>query len=129
MRGRTAVPYAAVTIKTDAGQGAADAARRAPERIPRRRAATGVDPRIPLRGDGRAGARLRRAALRSGVKAGGLPGVQPGTVVGQEGLEYYYDRYLRGDDGEQRVEVNAAGYPVPSRLPQRPPRAGHSLES
>ena len=38
----------------------------------------------------------------------------PGTVVGQEGLEYYYDGYLRGKPGVQRIEVNAAGEPVPS---------------
>ena len=29
--------------------------------------------------------------------------------MGQEGLEYYYDRYLRGKSGGGRVEVNAAG--------------------
>ena len=56
-------------------------------------------------------------------------GVQQGTVVGQEGLEYYYDRYLRGKPGVQRVEVDAAGYPVPSEARRRPqPEAGHSLK-
>ncbi len=33
-----------------------------------------------------------------------------GDVVGQEGVEKYYDSQLRGVDGEQRVRVNAAGY-------------------
>lgn len=32
-----------------------------------------------------------------------------GDVVGQEGIERYYDTQLRGVDGEQRVRVNAAG--------------------
>jgi penicillin-binding protein 2 len=32
-----------------------------------------------------------------------------GDVVGQEGVERYYDTQLRGVDGEQRVRVNAAG--------------------
>jgi penicillin-binding protein 2 len=54
-------------------------------------------------------------------------GVQPGTVVGQEGLEYYYDRYLRGTPGAQHVQVNAAGEPVPTALPATEPLAGHSL--
>ena len=33
-----------------------------------------------------------------------------GDVVGQEGVEKYYDSQLRGVDGEQRVRVNAAGF-------------------
>ena len=52
-----------------------------------------------------------------------------GTVVGQEGLEYYYDRYLRGRDGEQRVQVDSAGYPVPTRLQPTAPKAGYSLKA
>ncbi len=32
-----------------------------------------------------------------------------GDVVGQDGIEKYYDTQLRGIDGEQRVRVNAAG--------------------
>ena len=51
-------------------------------------------------------------------------GVQPGTVVGQEGLEYYYDRYLRGQPGVQRVEVNAAGYPCRATSRRRRRRPG-----
>jgi penicillin-binding protein 2 len=62
------------------------------------------------------------------LKLSGFRGVQQGTVVGQEGLEFYYDHYLRGQPGEQRVEVNAAGYPVPERLPESPPQSGYSLK-
>ncbi len=54
-------------------------------------------------------------------------GVQQGTVVGQEGLEYYYDRYLRGKPGERRVQVNAFGEAEPTKLTVVPPVAGHSL--
>jgi penicillin-binding protein 2 len=61
------------------------------------------------------------------LKMRAFAGVQQGTVVGQEGLEYYYDRYLRGKAGVERVEVNAAGYPVKSRLAPTVPQAGHSL--
>ena len=40
-------------------------------------------------------ARLRRAGHRSRAQGPAFRGVQAGTVVGQEGLEYYYDHYLR----------------------------------
>jgi penicillin-binding protein 2 len=36
-------------------------------------------------------------------------GVTQGTLVGQEGLEYYYDRSLRGRDGATRYLVDAFG--------------------
>src|SRR5439155_999999 len=62
------------------------------------------------------------------LKLRAFRGVKQGTVVGQEGLEYYYDRYLRGNPGVQRVEVNASGYPVPSTLPATQPVAGQSLK-
>jgi penicillin-binding protein 2 len=35
--------------------------------------------------------------------------VAGGTDVGQSGLEYQYDKFLRGTDGKYRIEVNAAG--------------------
>jgi penicillin-binding protein 2 len=61
------------------------------------------------------------------LKAKAFRGVAPGTVVGQQGLEYYYDRYLRGTPGAQNVQVNAAGEPIPTALPATEPIAGHSL--
>ena len=38
-------------------------------------------------------------------------GYQPGDVIGKSGVEYTYDRWLRGVDGARRVEVDAAGHP------------------
>ena len=58
------------------------------------------------------------------LKLHAFRGVKQGTVVGQEGLEYYYDRYLRGKPGVQRVEVNAAGLPGADALAPTPPTAG-----
>jgi penicillin-binding protein 2 len=63
------------------------------------------------------------------LKMPAFRGVQQGTVVGQEGIEYYYDRYLRGRAGIERVEVNAEGYPVPAKLPPQPPVGGHSVKT
>lgn len=39
-------------------------------------------------------------------------GVPSGNIVGQDGLEYEYDRYLRGADGVERVQVDASGQPT-----------------
>jgi penicillin-binding protein 2 len=36
-------------------------------------------------------------------------GVALGDRVGQSGVEYSYDRFLRGENGKQRVQVNALG--------------------
>ena len=78
IKGRTALPYAPVTIKTAAGPGRADRARRAPERIPRRHPAARLDPLLSVRGDGRAGARLRRPGLRTRAEEARLQGRQAG---------------------------------------------------
>lgn len=39
-------------------------------------------------------------------------GYRPGDLVGKAGVERTYDAFLRGDDGEQVVEVDAAGRPL-----------------
>ena len=128
VKGRHEVPYAPVTIKTDAGQGALTVLAERQNEFP------GVTQQpVSIRaypyGDmaaqvlGYVGQvsepELKKAAFR---------GVAQGTVVGQEGLEYFYDRYLRGRPGLERVEVDAAGYPVPSDLAPTPPQAGYSLK-
>jgi penicillin-binding protein 2 len=58
----------------------------------------------------------------------GFRGVLPGTVVGQAGLEYYYDSYLRGKPGAQKFEVNAAGEPEPATIAPTPSVAGSNLK-
>jgi penicillin-binding protein 2 len=55
-------------------------------------------------------------------------GVKAGTLIGKDGLERTYDRYLRGVDGTQRVQVDAAGRPVANpRLQRDEPIAGQRL--
>lgn len=55
-------------------------------------------------------------------------GVNQNAVVGQTGLEYQYDPYLRGTFGRQQVEVDAAGIPTgQGRTIQ--PRPGHNLQT
>ncbi|CAN5131389.1 penicillin-binding protein 2 [soil metagenome] len=55
-------------------------------------------------------------------------GVKQGTVIGRDGLERAYDRYLRGVPGIQRVQVDAFGRPVPNgALKREEPIAGQRL--
>jgi penicillin-binding protein 2 len=61
------------------------------------------------------------------LKLKAFRGVKQGTIVGQEGLEFYYDRYLRGLPGERRIQVNALGQAERTRLSTAEPVAGRSL--
>src|SRR6476469_9875299 len=128
IKGRTALPYAPVTIKTDAGQGALTVLAERQNEFP------GVAQQpVSIRSYpyGEMAAQVLGyvgQVSETELKMRAFAGVKQGTVVGQEGLEYYYDRYLRGRPGIQRVEVNAAGYPVPSTLAPTQPIAGHSLK-
>lgn len=56
-------------------------------------------------------------------------GYSPNAIVGKDGLEYEYDRYLRGRPGGQRVVVDAAGNVVAGdRLPDKAPVPGDTLK-
>jgi len=62
------------------------------------------------------------------LKQGRFRGVKQSTIVGKEGLERAYDRYLRGRDGVQRVQVDAFGRPIPNdRLRDTKPVGGQRL--
>jgi penicillin-binding protein 2 len=55
-------------------------------------------------------------------------GVEAGAIIGKDGLERTYDRYLRGVDGKQRIQVDASGRPVANpRLVRDAPVAGQRL--
>jgi penicillin-binding protein 2 len=128
VKGRTVLPYAPVTIKTDAGPGVLTVLAERQNDFP-----GVVQQPVSIR-DYPYGVMAAQVLGYVGqvsegeLKLRAFHGVQQGTVVGQEGLEYYYDRYLRGQAGVQRVEVNAMGYPVPSNLPPTQPQAGYSLK-
>jgi penicillin-binding protein 2 len=40
-------------------------------------------------------------------------GLEPGDTVGQDGVEYQYDRVLRGRAGATRIQVDSMGRPTP----------------
>ncbi len=54
-------------------------------------------------------------------------GVDKNAVVGQTGLEYEYDRYLRGRDGARVLRVNADGELFGTATRVREPRPGRDL--
>ncbi|MDT7688486.1 MAG: penicillin-binding protein 2 [Acidobacteriota bacterium] len=51
---------------------------------------------------------------------------RPGDIIGQEGLESTYDRYLRGRDGYREVEVDSRGR-IQRDLAVVPPQPGQDL--
>jgi penicillin-binding protein 2 len=53
-------------------------------------------------------------------------GLQQGDQVGQSGIEYEYDRYLRGKPGTDRIQVDALGRPT-AQLQGKPAQAGDNI--
>jgi len=128
VEGIAMTPYAPVTIKTDAGRGVLTALGERQSEYPgvvQRPVSTRTYPygETAAQAIGYVG-QITKEELGQRV----FRGVKQGTVVGQAGLEYSYDQYLRGVPGVERVAVNAEGQPVPSKLAPTPPRAGHSLQ-
>ncbi len=128
IHGRNEVPYAPVTIQTDAGPGALTVLGERSAEFP-----GVVQQPVSLRNypDGEMAAQAIGfvGQLNEGeLKNKAFKGVPLGSVVGQQGLEYYYDRYLRGVPGKERVQVEAEGYPVPTKLPATQPQPGHVLQ-
>ena len=55
-------------------------------------------------------------------------GYSMNDVVGKDGIEYEYDKYLRGQPGGQRIVVDSQNQVVPSiKLPAKQPVPGDSL--
>ncbi len=124
IKGRTALPYAPGDDQDRRRAGRADRARRAPERVPGRHPAAGLDPRLPLRRDGRAGARLRRPGLRSRARSCALSRASSrARSSARKGSSTTTTATCAAAPGVQRVEVNAAGYPVADAPAPTPPTA------
>jgi len=61
------------------------------------------------------------------LKQARFRGIKQGTIVGKGGLEYTYDRYLRGKPGATRIQVDAFGRPK-GTFPERLPTQGKQLK-
>lgn len=128
VRSLVLVPYSSVRIKTDVPQSVLAYIAERPERFP--------------------GVKVEKTYLRDypqdslaaqilgtvgeitpqQLKSPRYRGVKQGAIVGTDGLERTYDRYLRGVDGVQRVQVDAFGRPVPNpALKRQEPIAGQRL--
>jgi penicillin-binding protein 2 len=103
--------YANVTIKTDVGQPVLDYLAERQEQFP------GVTwPPVYLRSypfHDLAAQLLGNVGEINApqLKLARFKGVKQGTVIGQAGVEWTYDHYLRGRDGAKRVQVDALGRP------------------
>jgi penicillin-binding protein 2 len=128
VRSLVVVPYSAVRVKTDVPQSVLAYISERPERFP------GVKVEQTYLRDypqGKLAAQLLGTVNEispTQLKESRYRGVKQGTIVGQSGLERSYDRYLRGVDGVQRVQVDAFGRPIPSnKLRRVEPIAGQRL--
>ncbi len=63
------------------------------------------------------------------LKEAPYKGLEPGDEVGKGGVEYTYDRYLRGEPGLTKIQVDALGQPTPGgQLVSQPPSPGDNLK-
>ncbi len=63
------------------------------------------------------------------LKEARYKGLEPGDEVGKGGVEEAYDRYLRGEPGLTKIQVNALGQPTPGgQLVDEPPSPGENLK-
>ena len=127
VRSLVLVPYSAVRVKTDVPQSVLAFISERPERFP------GVKVEKTYLRDypqGSVAAQILGTVGEispSELKRPRFRGVKQGTIIGTGGLERAYDRYLRGVDGVERVQVDAFGRPVPSALKRREPIGGQRL--
>ena len=55
--------------------------------------------------------------------------LEPGEMIGKGGVETTYDKYLRGQPGLTKIQVNALGEPTPGgQLVEVPPTPGENLK-
>jgi penicillin-binding protein 2 len=63
------------------------------------------------------------------LKESAYKDLEPGDEVGKGGVEYTYDKYLRGEPGLTKIQVNALGQPTPGgQLVSEPPAPGDNLK-
>ena len=123
----TVLPYANATIKQDVGQDTVAYLLEHRSEFP------GVEPeRVFVREypQGQTGAHLfgyAREINEDQLDGGEFPEAELGDIVGQDGIERQYDRFLRGRNGATRVEVDALGQVRGQRPRPRLPEQGRQL--
>ena len=92
--------------------------------------AAGLRPPLPRRHPRRPRGRQRRRGLRRRAEGSrATRASNPATRSARAGVEYTYDKYLRGEPGLTRIQVNALGQPTPGgQLVSTPPTPGDNLK-
>src|SRR5206468_755834 len=62
------------------------------------------------------------------LKTLGKQGYEPGDVIGQSGVEYAFNAYLRGIPGLARMRVDSLGRPRSARLLSTEPQQGQTVQ-
>jgi len=123
------VPYATIRVKTDVTQAVLSYISERPSRFP---GVTVDETYLRDYPETTLAAQILGTVNEIDPEQLGTPryrGVKPGGKVGTSGLEYQYDRYLRGVDGIERVQVDASGRPVANdRLRRVDPIGGQKLK-
>ena len=121
-------PYAAVTVKTDAGRSVYNYLLERQSRFPGVRTSKTYIRDYPFK---TVGAQLFGTLAEISpdqLSEKQYRGVDSGTRIGQGGIEETYDRWLRGVDGFTRVSIDARGRPRDELAPTvRDPRQGNQL--
>ncbi len=125
-RGVWNLPYADVTVSTDAPQDVYDYLGERAEEFPGVSIQTVFVRSYPFSDVGAQLFGTVGQISSTQLKDPHFKGVRGGTIVGQSGLEYTYDHYLRGVDGATRVQVDALGQPK-GYLRERAPVQGENL--
>lgn len=129
VRSLVLVPYSNVRLKADAPRSILAYVRERPGQFP------GVDVSqtyIRHYPQGTLAAQLLGpvgAMTKSESKEARYRDLEPGSAVGHNGIERAYDKYLRGTDGVQRVQVDANGRSLPNpSLKNTPPVPGEGVK-
>ena len=131
-KGEREVPYAPVTIKTNAGRGALTVLAERQNEYPGVKQEEVSVREYPYKDMaaqvfGYVSLITKEEEEPHSLQHANFKGVKPGTIVGQQGLEYQYNRYLRGKAGAQQVEIDSENHVQPANLPEIKPHAGYTL--
>ena len=129
IEGVAETPYSNVTIKTDVAARGVQLPARAQGALPRHRGREAVPAPYP---HDKLAAQLfgtLREISPKELKEKRYRGVAQGTRIGASGIEYSYDKYLRGTDGYTKVVINALGNRDEQRETSRvEPKQGQQLK-
>jgi penicillin-binding protein 2 len=131
-KGEAEVPYAPVTIKTNAGRGVLTVLGERQNDYPgitQQQVSVREYPYRDMAAQvfGYVSQITKEEEEPHNPQHANFKGVKPGVIVGQQGLEYEYNRYLLGTPGARKVQINSENQVQNANLPETKPRAGYTL--